>query len=207
MFCEDKLHQILLSASREDHLSISCDAILNAADKGTQALSKYLAEGNGKASSLEKKMLESALQLAAYYQRNESAVLSLLAIGVGPNAQSSLHYLFDGIGTALASALRAGNIRLVTILLEAGANVNAPLILRAAAECDLEMLQFILKKGADAKTYGEPTLVWAGGKDMLDVVQLLLLFGVDVNAVSEASTVLGSEVEKERCLPSTSTMA
>lgn len=188
MFCEDKLHQILLSASREDHLSISCDAILNAADKGTQALSKYLAEGNGKASSLEKKMLES------YYQGNESAVLSLLAIGIDPNAQSSLHYLFDSIGTALASALRAGNIRLVTILLEAGENVNAPLIPRAAAECDLEMLQFILKKGADAKTYGEPTLVWAGGKDMLDVVQLLLLFGVDVNAVSEGSTVLGSAV-------------
>lgn len=87
---------------------------------------------------------------------------------------------FDGIGTALASALRAGNIRLVTILLEAGANVNAPLILRAAAECDLEMLQFILKRGADAKTYGEPTLVWAGGKDMLDVVHtpgLLNAFG------------------------------
>lgn len=79
----------MLSASREDHLSISCDAILNAADKSTQALSKYLAEGNGKASSLEKKMLESAIQRAAYYQRNESAVLSL-AIGVDPNAQSSL---------------------------------------------------------------------------------------------------------------------
>ena len=68
----DELHQILVSASSEGYSSINCWAVLEAATRGTQALSKYLAE-KGKTGALVQEVLDEALEQATN-DENERAV-------------------------------------------------------------------------------------------------------------------------------------
>lgn len=185
-----------MSASREDHCSISCDAILKAADQGTQALTKYLAEKSGKNRFLAREIFEASLQRVAYARRDK-AVQSLLDIGVDPKTEPSydfFDYIGDSIGAPLQSAVSAGNIKIAKILLKAGADVNARCVLEMAGASSLEMLRFILEEGADVKTYGGPALVSAIQHEKHEAFQLLLLFGADINASNGKFTALTNAI-------------
>lgn len=134
---------------------------MNAANEGTQALSKYLAERSEKAESLKKEVLESTLKMAAYDRHDHNAVLPLLEIGVDPNAQPPNRTPHDDPDTVLILVVESGNTKVVKIPLDKGADVNAPRVLEAAASCNLEMLRLILEEDADVETFGGPALVSA----------------------------------------------
>lgn len=177
----EELHRILLSASSKDNSSITSPGVLEAASTDTQALSKYLA-ARGKIGAPVQDVLESALRFACK-DSDHSAVLSLLDIGVDPNC-----LLPKNIGDPLRAAVSRRDFELIEILLQAGANVNTPGILISAMNHDenlsygTHMLQFMLDAGVNIKIHGGEALRHAAYKGYFEVVQFLVLSGVDVNA-------------------------
>ena len=172
----EELHQILVSASSEDYSSITIYGVSEAAGTGTQALSEYLAE-KGKTGDLEQEVLESAL-IYLCDKSDHTAVISLLDIGVDPNCLKIRE------GDPLRNAVSGGDVKLIKILLQAGADVNTPGILSSAISCfhGIGMLQFMLDEGADINTHGEKALRHAAYIGNFEAVHFLLLSGVDVNA-------------------------
>ena len=182
----DELHYLLLSASSKGYSSITVHGVSEAASKGTQALSKYLAEKGG-SRSLVRKVLKNALKSAC--RNDHSAAIPILDIGV------DLDYLLPcNLGGPLIEAVRQENFELIKTLLRAGADINTPHILDSTIECDkgddsvINMLQFMLEEGADIKTQGKGALKSAAYHGNLEVVQYLISAGVDVNAQTNGFT-------------------
>ena len=88
--------------------------------------------------------------------KNVCILIFVLLIGNFSVAQSSLD-------TLLLSAVKSNNFDSVQLLVEQGANVNfcdsnqAPIVMWAALKGDLEMVKYLVKKGADVKKKG---LIW-----------------------------------------------
>jgi ankyrin repeat protein len=180
---DDQLYQILCAASRKDVLPITFNGIFKAASFDSQALSDYLNEKGANVRSNAKRKLEAALQAAAdpeaFHGVNRDAVISLLEIGVDPNAEDN-----DVWYKPLVSAAGENDLELVEILLKAGADANAPFVLERAARPinNLELLTVLLEEGADIQTYGGKALEQAASEHNLEAVQFLLASGADVNA-------------------------
>lgn len=130
-------------------------------------------------------------------QGDASEVERLLAEGVSPDTRSS----WDD-ATPLHVASMAGHAKVVAMLLEAGANVNArrkrmarlgPSPLReACVNRHTDVAALLLEAGADPNL-GEwiPPLEWAVVNRDPRLVELLLAHGADVNvACSDGQTVL-----------------
>lgn len=81
------------------------------------------------------------------------------------------------------SAVENETIDLVKILLEAGAGANiVPDILeKAVTHSDPESLRLLLDHGADVQTYGGSALWTAADSGNLEIVQLLVASGADIN--------------------------
>ena len=141
IYCDEELHQLLLSQSGEHHISITVDGVLKAAKGGNQALHDYLAERGEKTRFPAMEVLEYALQRAVE-NRDHQAVLSLLGLGVDPNVE--IRVLGERT-TPLLTAVEHCDIDSAKILVNVGADTNAPGILSTAVQPGtIEMLQFIL---------------------------------------------------------------
>lgn len=178
-YCDDELHQLLLSGSGKNHISITSHGAWNAAKEGIQALSGYLAERDEEDSNLKREVLEYALQHAV---KNEDpqAIMSLLRIGVAPNSEIQLKR--EAI-TPLSTAIKFCDIDTVKILLQAGGNVYHPSVLSQAiySQKTIEMLRFLLDVGANIEISGGEPLGIAVDCENIEAVQFLLLHGANVN--------------------------
>lgn len=100
------------------------------------------------------------------------------------------------LGFALTYASMNNNIRLVQMLINAGADLNyvsglgTPLT-QAIYEENFEIIRILLELGADTSIpeYGEvlPPLTIAAGKGSLKIIQLLVEAGADVNQIAQSS--------------------
>ena len=138
----------------------------------------------------------SVLQVAVS-EGNAPIVQELLRRGVDPDS-ASLENRHDPVGfweTPLVMAINEGQDEILHMLLNAGANVNAPAVescnaLQAAANKTdtIDYVQLLLDRGADVnehygrRHYGRSALQAAADQGNIQLVQLLLLHGADVNA-------------------------
>ncbi|MCJ1349843.1 hypothetical protein MMC31_008085, partial [Peltigera leucophlebia] len=197
LYSSDEVHQLLSSGCGENHFSISCAGICKVATEGIQVLSKYLTEKGEGFIYLAEEVLQYALYRAVKFEEHQ-AVLTLLGIGVDPNAEMAI--CWGGRTTPLSTAVEVCNIESVKTLLQAGADVTAPGVLRAAInEESTEILQFMLEMGADVASNGKALLA-ATCLGNLEAVQLLLLYGADVNypIVTPYSTALQLAIQSEK---------
>ena len=180
LYCDDKLHQTLLSRSGKDHISTTSHGTWKAAKRGIQALAKYLAKSGDELKYPVMKVLNYALELAAH-EEDDEAILSLLAIGADPNAIVIIHK--GRFTSPLLTAVENCDMEIVEILLQAGGDVNNTNILSAAARSQepIGMLQLMLEVGANIETSGGKALEIAVTSENIEAVQFLLSYGANVN--------------------------
>lgn len=107
-------------------------------------------------------------------------LLALLVIPVGSAAQETKQQLND----KLWEAARAGDVAVVTALLDKGADVNAKFrygataLFKAAERGNTEVVKVLLARGADASVkdsfYGATAMTWALDGKHVEVVRALL---------------------------------
>ena len=125
------------------------------------------------------------------------AVRELLASGADVNV--NVHR--PGDGTPLVEASRAGNIAMVTLLLDHGADPDVPApgdgnpLIIAAARGHGEVVRLLVGRGADVNGYvpgDETPLINAAGAGHLGVVKYLVEQGADVNLAIDVRTFRGT---------------
>ena len=148
---------------------------------------------------------------SAAWKGDSSAVLAALAEGADVNASSTssdtaLYYAVAGKhveiarllvahhadvfndGDALLKAVESGDVELVKLLLDSGADPNraknGSLFVRVVANGNTTIIQLFLDAGADLSRFGGSALVAAVAKGNQPVVEALLDFGADPNATS-----------------------
>jgi len=113
-------------------------------------------------------------------------VSTLLAAGADVNGESAGQ-------TALQAAIEVGQVEIIQMLLNAGADVNALgcVALSLAAETyPRQVVPILLAAGADATTeHGSAALVSVAEQGEVDLVRLLLAAGADVNYPHERSAL------------------
>lgn len=186
LHCSQELHSILVEASEHHTNSICADGILEAANAGTQCLSDYLAKCSKSAyCGMEERLQERALLEAAADEEgtHKNAIISLLKIGVDPNAAEKGE-------PVILEAVRAGNFETIKILINAGADLNTPDLLSAALwqKNNVKLFEALLKEeGLDITICGGRALQAAARLKNLDAIQSLLFHGANVNEpVTEA---------------------
>jgi ankyrin repeat protein len=173
------IYHMLLSSSQKSKTSLTLSGILCAAKQGVRTLSKYLESKKGADDSNQRITLESALCRATYYSNHSRAVKALLDFGVDPNVRT----IGEGKCCPLEAAAMGNDINLAALLLDAGADIDAPDVLATAAEdeCSFEFLNFLVEQGADIELFGANALVKAILHKNSPAIKLLLRSGVDVN--------------------------
>jgi ankyrin repeat protein len=158
---------------------------------------------------------------AAVFEQDVARIRQLLEAGSDPNAAlvgltfvngmvervRPLRLVFSRDGGELPPEWRRTRNEAVRLLLDAGADANEPVhftcgfgsptpLLMAAADGDEELVQLLLKGGADVhrgtEAFGASLLrplTMAAAEGHVRIVQLLLDAGADVNAVDEADGV------------------
>ncbi|MCJ1269666.1 hypothetical protein MMC22_009558 [Lobaria immixta] len=185
---QDELFQDLMKVIGKNEFAISIDGIRKASELGASELSIYLAERGENVKGRAKVRLEECLGLRAA-SGDHGAVLSLLQIGVDPNAG------LLGWWGHFGSGISADSKRIILkSLVLAGADMHhSSLLHKVGTWGDPDLLWFLREEGMDFKNYGEQVLQKALNYDPMDhghdhheavheAVQLLLNFGADVNA-------------------------
>jgi ankyrin repeat protein len=173
-----ELYSILLPRSQHAKTSLTINGILYAANASSQALSQYLNSMPSIEDWQRRNKLESALCHAASSSEQPIEVIRiLLEFGVDPNVDTICGE------SPLALAVRKNDIDLAELLLDAGANINAPYVLKMAADDDdnYDILNFLIEEGADIGTFGTGALRCAGFGNNLAIIKLLLSSGADIN--------------------------
>ena len=180
--------------AKPSELSAAAVSAMSAADKN-KALGRACGEGrvddvkrllsSGADINTDVEEGMSPIQVAAY-KGHVDVVKILLAMGAGANPSATTK---AGRFPTILMAVASGNVEVVKLLQAAGASLNSknemgliPIFL--AAESSAEMLQFILKNGANPNTIGpdgDQPLLLAARADKTDSVKLLLAAGVNVN--------------------------
>jgi ankyrin repeat protein len=108
-----------------------------------------------------------------------------------------LHY--SGGGTLLSRAVTQGNLDLVALLLDKGANVNLrppnsePILSQAIGNNQTEIAKLLLEKGADIRERGHWSeslfmrLLGYNSEGNKELISLFIEKGADINAVDEGS--------------------
>jgi ankyrin repeat protein len=174
-----KLYSMILSRSQHAKRSLTISGILYAANASRQALSQYLNSMPPIEDWRRRNKLESALcEAADYIDQPIEVVRILLEFGVDPNVET----VCEESSSPLVTAAMANDIDLAELLLDAGADINAPDVLATAAENgDFDILNLFIDEGADIEAFGADALRAAGFGNNLAIVKLLLSAGADIN--------------------------
>lgn len=182
---DDNIVRILSRASRMETPEISLAGVLRAARLGSQELSEYLSQGLrgidigtndivGAALHAVTSKIQNSNTCSHTYDR--TAVSSLLEAGDNPNVTRK------GC-SALRMAVRRGDIGIVEMLLDRGADVNSAIVLAAVDFRDgrLDLLRLLLDEAADVNGDEGAALRLAAVANNVGAVKLLLAHGADVN--------------------------
>jgi ankyrin repeat protein len=173
------IYHMLLSSSQKPKTSLTLSGILCAAKEGVRTLSKYLESKKDVDDFSQRITLESALCEATKYSSHAGAVKALLGFGVDPNVKT----IEGDKACPLVEAVICDDINLAALLLDAGADIDAPGVLAIAAEDEyrFEFLNFLIEQGADIESFGANALAQAAIWGNFAAAKLLLRSGVDVN--------------------------
>ncbi|AFM23745.1 ankyrin repeat domain-containing protein [Desulfomonile tiedjei] len=142
---------------------------------------------------LIKFLLNHGADVNAKDRRDQGVILNAtveIRIGGGADPDDAT----DGGKTALMTAASAGNLELITFLIDQGADVYAKdlyggtVLMYAASQSNIEVLKFFIDKGLDVKSKnnkGDTTLMSAASGGNLEVMKFLVDNGVDVNAANK----------------------
>ncbi|PMD31386.1 ankyrin, partial [Hyaloscypha variabilis F] len=172
------IYHIILPMSRKAKTSLTISGILSAANRGKQVLSEYL--DRHKAQNT-KRILEMSLCTAIAEKQSTATISVLLEFGVDPNTETVNTY-----EPPLHLAVMNYNIDLAECLLNAGARIDAPGILEAAAwsEDGFDTMNFLIEQGADVLASGGNALREAIWGNNLGGIKLLMDSGVKINDAS-----------------------
>ena len=161
-------------------------AILIAAWKGHFAVVRFLAENGADLEKKEKGGL-SPLHVAAA-NNNLDIVRYLVEQGADKDSVDS-----DG-DTPLISAIQSQHFDVVWFLLEQGVDIGraadnswTPLLLASRLSSGFELVRYLLEQGVDrdkADEDGDTSLHIAAERGHLDIAKLLMIYGADLNAIS-----------------------
>jgi Ankyrin repeats (3 copies)/Ankyrin repeat len=124
---------------------------------------------------------------AAIRQKDVAAVREMLATGVDLEPMSGLH----DVNKPLAYAAAYGNLEIVKLLVEAGANLNGQVaygdvaLIKADEHGNDDIIEYLISEGADVNVpndYGVTPFIGLCAKGRLDLVQLAAKHGGDVNS-------------------------
>lgn len=142
--------------------------------------------------------------LAAIDRRDSNLVRKLLAAGAAVNRISSVGFERDFITTVLPAVVRWGDYTLIRDIIDAGAEINAPVtfggdtaLFVAAEKGELATIELLIEAGADvnnaAATFSGNTVLEAASRNNdIDMVRYLLDLGSDPDEGSLIAAVSGS---------------
>ncbi|KAI1767447.1 hypothetical protein GGR53DRAFT_463345 [Hypoxylon sp. FL1150] len=188
----------------EKRAGLNCDALFYEVATGTEPQDKLLdvvwEYANG---SIDQEMLNKSLYDATDREKESTVKLLLENYKANPNATG------EEYGNALTAAAYDGTINIIQLLLDAGADVNAPegwAIQTAAAEGHYDVVELLLKRGADVNAFTKNENFEAGTAlqgaceaGRTDIVTLLLEHNADPNlgGGSEAPPILAAAIRAE----------
>ncbi|KAK4466241.1 ankyrin repeat-containing domain protein [Cladorrhinum samala] len=167
-----QVHQLLLvrSAKAKSHLTIS--GIISAARAGLNSLEAYLEKRAYDNAKEQTTLLQNALSSAIRHNTGDPAIYVLLDFGVDPDTPTLT--LLDQL--PLCQAIPDN--RLVRRLLDAGANLENPQIILAAADYEnIDCLGLLIMNGLNLQTLGSIGLGEAILSGNVDIMKVLLHFG------------------------------
>lgn len=177
------IFRMLLPFSQKAKTSTTVSGVISAAKKGVRTLAAYLKNKEDVNKSSQEETLESALVYAANYPYHMGAIPALLDFGVDPEVPTFDSYVEDELTSPLEAAARVNDINLAELLLDAGADINTPNTLAAAAEDEhnFEFLNFLIEMGADIELLGAEALAAAIMGSNLAAIELLLRSGASIH--------------------------
>lgn len=145
----------------------------------------------------------------AIEQKNYNKLKELLDNGINPN--SIIYYDNEFSYTALMFAAKEGNLKIIELLLDYGADCDFYLNIGAAAPIcisalyvaikhnQVEIIDFLLKQIENILILGEMPLLLAIEKDNFNLIDKLLSAGVSIDGYSHTTTTpLTSALEKHK---------
>jgi ankyrin repeat protein len=129
--------------------------------------------------------------LAAIKQKDVEAVRRALATGVDLEPASGLH----DVNKPLAYAAAYGNLEIVKLLVEAGADLNGQVaygdvaLIKADEHGNDDIIEYLIREGADVNVpnyYGVTPFIGFCWEGQLELVKLAAKHGGDVNSSFEA---------------------
>lgn len=146
---------------------------------------RKIIQNKGLNSVVQQMEMPDALLLKASRNGDTKLAAESLANGANPNAKTSMVEEPPSF-PALAFAVKTGNLELVKLLVEHGADINAvalsgaPPLLFACMDGKMEMVNFLIGHGASL-TNATASLCWAAWRGYSNIVVLLVDKGVPVD--------------------------
>lgn len=181
-----EIYELLLTRSKKAKTSATIHGVLCAATDGVEKLKAYLEERPQAIGWRRKAILEEALVHSYYFSSREDAIDTLLDFRVDPNVPT--YEIEEEFPLLYATARGLSHVK---HLLDAGAKVNnEAAIIRAASEMgNLDILDFLIRKGANLDSFGNAALESAVQANNLAAIKLLRAFGVDLKKCRDMTQI------------------
>lgn len=179
---EIELVKILIEAGA----NINKDALLMTSYEGHLSILKFFIENGADINDPE---VSAALLIAAASQGNINVVELLIEAEVDLNKPNK-----NG-KTALSKASKEGGIKMVKILVEAGANIDNGALAEAALKNHIEIIEYLIGMDKDINKSAKysDALIKAAQEGNIKIIKLLIKAGCDVNkSENDGTTALST---------------